>query len=294
MCVQSQLLPWWLVIRFPAHFFFTVIQEMEYAQRLRRYHHSVFGGGYADKLLRQRLDELKVTLGKQFSQLYLAVEELGLNSSADQTGRVLDKILDPGDIGVQEYAEMMQALLDRLYDDTKRQHFFMIPPHKVLAHTEASRFFGDEVNSAFPSAQTDIEHAAKCYAFGRNTATVFHLMRVMEVGLRALGESLNDPNLDPKKNPTWESILKRCDEQLKLSLKDRSQEWRVDDQFYSDAVANLRAVKNAWRNPTMHVERNYEEDEALDVLNSVKGFMRLLATKLKQRPVTAIVSGVTK
>jgi hypothetical protein len=102
----------------------------------------------------------------------------------------------------------------------------------------------------------------------------------MEVGLRALAASLNDPRLDPKRNPSWDAILKKCDEELEKSIKDRSPEWRQEDAFYSTATANLRSVKDAWRNPTMHVEQNYDPEIAMDIWNAVRGFMRHLAKKL--------------
>jgi hypothetical protein len=104
----------------------------------------------------------------------------------------------------------------------------------------------------------------------------------MELGLRSLGKSLNNPKLDPLCNPSWESILKKCDDELKLPLEDRSPEWRKDDGFYSEATGNLRAVKNAWRNPTLHIDRSYDPERSLDILQAVKGFMRHLAERLSE------------
>lgn len=47
--------------------------------------------------------------------------------------------------------------------------------------------FGGAVTSSFPSAIDNIEEAGKCLSLDRGTASVFHLMRVMEVSLRVLG-----------------------------------------------------------------------------------------------------------
>jgi len=47
--------------------------------------------------------------------------------------------------------------------------------------------FGEAVENAFPDVSYDIAEAGKCRAFGRWTATVMHLMRVLEAGLAALG-----------------------------------------------------------------------------------------------------------
>ncbi len=167
----------------------------------------------------------------------------------------------------------------RLRDELSNAKVFAVSPEMVKYF--APLLFGEAVKVNFDSASRDIEDAGKCLALGQGTACVFHLMRVMETGLRALGKSLNDPTLDPRRNPSWEAILKKCDDELLKPLKDRSAQWKADEPFYSKSTANLRAVKNAWRNPTMHVEINYEPDEAEDVFNAVRGFMRQLATKLQ-------------
>lgn len=114
-----------------------------------------------------------------------------------------------------------------------------------------------KLDGKFGATYRDAEEAGKCLAYDRGTACVFHLMRIMECGLRALGVSLNDSTLDPKTNPTWEKILGRCDREMQKPLGERADEWKQDEGFYSTATANLRAVKDAWRNPTLHVERDY-------------------------------------
>src|ERR1700687_6353897 len=43
--------------------------------------------------------------------------------------------------------------------------------------------FGYDVAKAFPRASDDILEATKCYALERYTASVFHLMRAIEIGL---------------------------------------------------------------------------------------------------------------
>jgi hypothetical protein len=41
-------------------------------------------------------------------------------------------------------------------------------------------------------------------------------------------------------------------------------------------------VRRAWRNPTMHPDRSYSVERAEEILQSVKSFMRHLATKLRE------------
>jgi hypothetical protein len=175
--------------------------------------------------------------------------------------------------------EQFSRLRERIDDELRAQMFMHIPLDKV-EYYQGNYQFGHTVSDNFPSMKYDISEAGKCFATGRNTACVFHLMRVMECGLRVLGKSLNDPNLDPKKNPSWESILRRCDKELQAQYSQRTPAWQRHQQFFAEATANLRAVKDAWRNPTLHVEQFYDVERALDIWNAVRTFMRHLATVL--------------
>jgi len=180
---------------------------------------------------------------------------------------------------LQEFLKITAELRGRIEDELSNILLLHVAPSRADLFGMIKPF-GDTVAKQFPSIGVEIEEAAKCLALERNTACVFHLMRAMEVGLRSLGKALNDPTLDPARNPNWETILRRCDAELKKPLKDRSPEWSTDDEFFSAATANLRAVKDAWRNPSMHVGSIYDNERALDVFNAVKAFMRHLATKL--------------
>ena len=54
------------------------------------------------------------------------------------------------------------------------------------------------------------------------------------------------------------------------------------EPFYTEAVLDLRAIKNAWRNPTMHFRRKYDESQALRVYETVGEFLGHLATRLHE------------
>ena len=141
----------------------------------------------------------------------------------------------------------------------------------------------EDVITAFPKVAYDIEEASKCVAFRRNTAAVFHLMRVMGAGVNALGKSLNEPTLDSSHNLTWDNILSRCQKELGEKFSGKSPEWQTDKQFYAAATTNLLAVKDAWRNPNAHeVGNKYTDEETLEIYAATKTFMRQLSKKLKE------------
>jgi len=217
------------------------------------------------------------SIQKEIPKYRQILEEADLQLSLDSFERFVDHLAKPG-VTTGQLGESAEELQNRIGDELSHMLLWQVT-------REDARFldvdpFGADVSGKFPSARDDIEEAGKCLAFGRATACVFHLMRVMEVGLRALSASLNDPTLDPKTNPTWENILGRCDRELAKPLAQRSAEWRKDEPFFSTASANLRSVKDAWRNPTLHVERKYTEEEARDVWYAVRGSIRHLAIKL--------------
>lgn len=55
-----------------------------------------------------------------------------------------------------------------------------------------------------------------------------------------------------------------------------------DEQFYAEAAANFDRLRRAYRNPTMHPEKNYLQDHAEEVLLATKSFMSHLATRLSE------------
>jgi hypothetical protein len=207
------------------------------------------------------------------------LKSMGLHTTSKQADRIIKYQAEINPIDRHLLSTMFGDLVNRMQDELESMDIILLDASEVELYEESLKLFSP-ASEAFGSACDDIEEAARCLALQRGTACVFHLMRVMEIGLRALGKALTNPDLDPGRNPTWETILKKCDDELKKPLADRSAEWRIDGQFFAESTANLRAVKDAWRNPTLHVERSYDNERAREVWNAVRAFMRHLATKL--------------
>ncbi len=212
-----------------------------------------------------------------FEQFVAVCSGLKLNVCASATNNITTA-LSRTDITYSELREKCVFLREALRIEMLSIKWFSIESDRVMFISE-KRLFGDDVSTAFPSITFDIEEAGKCMAFERWTAVMFHLMRIMEFGLRVLGDTLNIPATS---NRTWDAILKKCDDEGKKTYDQKSPEWKVDEQFFAGAAAMLRSVKDAWRNPTMHIERVYTQEQTEDIWNAVKGFMRHLATRLKE------------
>lgn len=93
---------------------------------------------------------------------------------------------------IKTYSDAAEAVvtLDKIIKIQLRENLFMFISPDRAAFFSKPGLFGEAVNERFPACQYDIEEAGNCYAAGRMTASAFHLMRVMEVGVQNFGTAL--------------------------------------------------------------------------------------------------------
>jgi hypothetical protein len=201
-------------------------------------------------------------------------EELEMEAVLPLLDRMASKIKNP--YLVVDAHKDISDLRSRISDLIKNRNFLYIPPslEQYYAHPP---LFGSDVESFFPSAIDDIEDAGKCLALGQGTACVMHLMRVMEVGLKGLAKSLKIPYA-----PSWESYLTQIQNKIGAKHKTKGIKWKKDEKFYRDVSGDLVSVKQAWRNPVMHIDRRYSKEEAEEIFKAVKTCMRKLAVRINQ------------
>src|SRR6266404_438123 len=128
---------------------------------------------------------------------------------------------------------------------------FYGPLTKFASYYEQPKLFGDEVFNKFPSANNDIFESGTCLALERGTATVMHLMRVVEVGLKVLASTLGVGIQDDWGG--YSRAIQAIDDALTAKIKAAGKR-TPDQQFYAEARVTIDGVKIAWRNPVMHVE----------------------------------------
>jgi hypothetical protein len=144
-------------------------------------------------------------------------------------------------------------------------------------------FFDGELPVSLVDLQYDIEEAAKCYALRRNTACVYHFMKVMEGLVRKLavaagtvvGQSVAvlKPNGEFK---DWGGILSALKSDA-IDLMDK-RNMAAEHQQWSGIHMLLYSVKEAWRNPTMHPASKYTDEETEEVFSTVRILIRRLAS----------------
>jgi hypothetical protein len=217
-------------------------------------------------------NELNSLLDSLLRSIPHLVNDFNMHSSLDQLHRIMQSRnhgAKPSDLAL-----LLRELANRIRDDLKRIWFCHVKSELVGYYGQKSAF-GDAVSDRFPNAIDDIEAAGNCLALGQGTATVLHLMRIMEVGLKALGKALGIPYA-----PSWDSYLKQIQDRIAAKHRTKGVRWRKDEPFFRDLSGDLLTVKQAWRNPTMHVIRKYSPEEAEEIFRAVRTFMQRLAEKL--------------
>jgi len=185
----------------------------------------------------------------------------------------------------------LAAHLDGLREDIDIcmfAHSFIQVTGKLRDYLNPKALFGESALEAFPKSAEDVQDAGDCIAVDLNTAAVFHLMHVVEWGLRAfaIDVGLADVVTDRAKGKTvpleyaqWEQILNQLPDKIdeKIEAIPRGEAKQKAQEFYHSAHSDIRGFKDAWRNHVMHTRRSYTREDALAVWSHVQRFMQSLA-----------------
>ncbi len=250
------LVSWWDMRAFPIQSFLIFARQFQQmASESSQREDSVAGEG-------QRRRDIEA-----LTDFAVQADEYSLTLTSDQFMRMV-RASEKG-ASEKELAAMLPELLNRLEDECSRRKMMMIDPARVGFY-DRNELFGTEVNAKFPATQYDMVEAGNCLALGRGTACVFHLMRIMEVGVQELGKKLGITLVTDK---NWQNILDEITKAIK-ALPPKAPATILMNQ----ASANLYSVKLAWRNEVMHPKDTYTLEEAENLIGQVKLFMAQLAS----------------
>jgi hypothetical protein len=174
-------------------------------------------------------------------------------------------------------AAMFDEAAFDLMDELESPIFLRIDSDRRQYFEKSELGFGQPVVDAFPDAARDVAAACRCYALDEWTATVFHCMRVLEHGLKWMAGRFNVPF----ETDSWHKVIRAIEDEIHV-LRNKNgltQMDRDDITFYSDAAAQFRYFKDAWRNHVSHAREHYDEREAIKVLSHVGEFMQHLSDR---------------
>jgi hypothetical protein len=177
------------------------------------------------------------------------------------------------------YGELCHRIetIDFLFRTQTDKHIFFRLTKDESTMFKGEDLFGAEVTAAFgsPEATYEITEAGKCLALGRHTATVFHLMRVLEKGLKALADNLNLQFNIPFDYQNWQNIIEQIESEIKKLEQLRAGQTKTDTlKAYSEIAKQFRYFKDAWRNGVAHSRETYGPEQALSIYRHVREFMQ--------------------
>ena len=219
-------------------------------------------------------------------------ENLGLVMSAAAFERLIQHLPDLS-LCPDQTTRLCEAARNTLQDELRTKTLLMLSPVQAdyyWAFTEEAgrkssmpiEISWSPVFASFPSTKWDALESLRAYALERHTSCVFHLMRVLELGLTALG-AMFGVSLAHK---NWEPAISEIEKKIRDIRNDPN--WstkpthKEDLEFYAQAASHFRVLKDAWRNYTAHARGRYDEPECMEMLINVRGFMQKISERLHE------------
>lgn len=232
---------------------------------------------------------LIVSVGAVIESLDISCNMLELVSAEKQIERIRLELSHNKNVQSVAAAPLLAELHRRIREDLEESVFFQLETHHVracfnrgrdedreitLEEKTAAEFFGPEVLARFPSATFDIDELRRCWFLDRDTAAVFHAMRVLEIGLQSFARLFGIQS----DHANWHKIIVSIESAIRDMPNDptRKKDWQDAQAFYSKAASHFRFLKDAWRNYCVHAHEKYTGQEARSIVDNVRDFMREL------------------
>lgn len=149
---------------------------------------------------------------------------------------------------------------------------------------------------AFKAVKLEATHGTQCYAMGNYIGCVFHMSRIAEIGLRAIGKERGVKSLKRKrKKPipieyaNWGEVFDAIEPTLEGIRKtwSRGPQKEAALYFYNSALTDLRHMQG-YRDSTMHFRAEYDFGEAESAMFRARSLMTNLASKIDENTSRAI------
>ncbi|MBR9971299.1 HEPN domain-containing protein [Magnetospirillum sulfuroxidans] len=179
----------------------------------------------------------------------------------------------------------LTMLVDMVLEEMDSQLFLTVPAHRA-PYYDCEDIVSDDVINAFPQAYEEIKSSGTCFAAAQYTAAVFHAMRAVEIGVRTLIVALDIPCRGPRSIDLlgWQDMINMLSSKIRdiENLPSKTKNRDYDLLFYSELSAQFRFFKNGWRVRVAHGRATYDERQAEEVIDHVRSFFEMLATRLNE------------
>jgi hypothetical protein len=211
---------------------------------------------------------------------------------ADLSAIALQDLLDKYDRSPYTYADL-HSVLTRLHKDIVidiMQDYFYHYPRDMAQKLNALGKEWRGTLSAFKSARREIESGTDCLALGDYSGCVFHMVRIGELGLRAIAKERQVTGIrnKPLSYATWGDVFSAIEDKLTIIRKKPAGEARDEAlKFYNTALSDLCRLQGL-RNETMHYREGYDEGDAITAMYRTNELMETLSTKINEDNVEEI------
>jgi hypothetical protein len=195
-------------------------------------------------------------------------------------------------------ADVLHRFWEDLERESETEYFFHYS-------REGGRLIGtyqDEwkpVIEAFPSSKAELASGIDCYAIGHYTASVFHMLRLAELGLRVIARERGISSVGKNKPiefAMWGEVIgkvQKAVDQIRaakiINSKTRGKK-EIASQFYSTILADTQALLPL-RDRTMHLRDSCDQGQAQRAMIRVKSMMETMAAKLDEENPRRIAWG---
>jgi hypothetical protein len=175
----------------------------------------------------------------------------------------------PITMNIGALAQALGEIESRFGDHLLSIQMFALSEVESLAFQPGHQLLSESVAIRYPSIIFEIEESAKCLALGRATASAFHSMRAVEVMIAGFRKYLGVEDSEKPAERNWSFALRAIKNAMDVKYPSASRKSGSDGARAESIYLTLDAIKNPWRNATMHVEQTYQPFEAGHILQCV-------------------------
>jgi hypothetical protein len=166
---------------------------------------------------------------------------------------------------------------------------FLYVPSEDAKWYEKDDVLSSPAKTAFPNAAKELREAGNCLAFNVWDSAVFHSMRAVEHGLRAVAKVLNVKFPFPIELADWQNVIDQIESAIRaiqaksVPAVDKAKK-DAEVQFYSEAASHFMYFKDAWRKHVAHTRTGYKEPQATKVVEHVAYFIERISERVAEQP----------
>lgn len=223
--------------------------------------------------LRYEQEDMKYLIN-HIKLLYEHLNELNLKMSNISVDKLIHILNSKKDFAVNESEiALINEIQARVIDELSLKKLFVLDDYRAEYYNPKNFIFGQDVLNNFPSCEFDIIEAGNCFALGRFTACVYHLMRSFETPLKKFAEELQ-LNIGDRSN--WGNLLNEITKATE-KLNDK-----LIKEKYCQITSYFSSIKTGWRNYVIHGNSKFTEEEAKAIFEVCKILMQQLSLSFQE------------